>query len=660
MTTGKHQTLKQILEYNIQGALLKLLLFFSSLTFALTVGLQLVQSNDDIEAIAVGLSSGLITDLQNTDKWTADSRLLSQSNVYGILEIVLLKEDSLFSSIQKPPSDFQVKFPILRKLEFAMSGTLEKQLISKNGSYWGNLRIKYAPFRALRNAGLAFLIFGFQAILIIWWVRRTLNSVLSYPTQRLSALALAVSQSPLENIELANSNGLKKFLDTQNSDDVAQEIILVENALSHFISEIQRTRSALIEGEKNQAIAQTTQALAHDVRKPFSMFKMIIDAVDGAKNADEAKDFLNEALPEVQQAMASVNRMISDVMEIGSGSSLILEETDPETLIEATLREIFQIYPNSIINIKYDFNHSHKVTIDTLKIGRVISNIVANAAQAMLYKGTFWFKTEERIENEIAMILFCIGNSDSFIPAENISKLFNPFFTSGKKGGTGLGLAIAQKIINAHGGRIWCESEKARGVEFFFTLPQSPEKIQTRATILPALSSEITAIFKRLQKSDSTQLELSTQELNLEKEIIKLSVTAKIKIKILIVDDEAVYRNSIAALVSRSENLKNFVTLDFAKNATEAVEAIKNSPALLIQDIDLGEKSIDGYELTGKLRTEFYRGIICIHSNRASPEDYKIAMQSGADAVLPKPMNRVHFLKLIHQSLERKLEFSNE
>ncbi|MHA0111243.1 sensor histidine kinase, partial [Klebsiella pneumoniae] len=75
------------------------------------------------------------------------------------------------------------------------------------------------------------------------------------------------------------------------------------------------------------------------------------------------------------------------------------------------------------------------------KVGRVFSNIVGNAVQAMRQKGRIWFRTRERD----GLIEFCVGNAGSVIPAESLSKLFEAFFTSGKKGGTGLGLAIAQK-----------------------------------------------------------------------------------------------------------------------------------------------------------------------------------------------------------------------
>jgi signal transduction histidine kinase len=90
----------------------------------------------------------------------------------------------------------------------------------------------------------------------------------------------------------------------------------------------------------------------------------------------------------------------------------------------------------------------------------------------MREKGNLWIRTSE----QEGFVEFTLGNGGSFIPAESLSKLFDAFFTSGKRGGTGLGLAIAKTIVEAHGGSIRCVSEKTEEhptglVEFTFTLP---------------------------------------------------------------------------------------------------------------------------------------------------------------------------------------------
>ena len=73
-----------------------------------------------------------------------------------------------------------------------------------------------------------------------------------------------------------------------------------------------------------------------------------------------------------------------------------------------------------------------------------------------------------------AVVTITIGNSDSFIENADIDRIFDSFFTKKKSGGTGLGLAIAKKIVESHGGQIWCRSDINLGTEFVFPLPCSP------------------------------------------------------------------------------------------------------------------------------------------------------------------------------------------
>jgi signal transduction histidine kinase/FixJ family two-component response regulator len=484
-----------------------------------------------------------------------------------------------------------------------------------------------------------------------------LLSIISFSLLTILSLAILmkIALQPLASFKtwLSTFDGKPEKISYESArSSEVNDLAIVFNDL---IGRIEKHQVEILASEKDKAIARTTQALAHDVRKPFTMFKMIIDTVDGEDDPIEAKQLLKESLPEVQQAMASVNGMIADILEIGSESAPIVECTNPETLIESTLNEIFRVYPDSQVIITYTLNHKHKVSVDTLKIGRVFSNIIGNAVQAMNRKGKLWFKTDELDEDGKPMTRFCLGNGGSFIPAESLPKLFDAFFTSGKKGGTGLGLAISQKIVTAHGGRIWCESDEQRGVEFYFTLPQSIEKTDFHRQYLPTSSTEITAAFDRLrgQTQSLHRAEVDPLEVSIEKEIITLSIANRAPLSVLIVDDEGVYRNSLAALVNRSEELKAHILFSFAKNSDEALKASKVKPALVILDVDLGNNSLNGYEMLQSLRSQEYEGVVCIHSNRSSTEDFKTALSTGADTVLPKPMSRAHFLKLALQAAKK-------
>ena len=72
-----------------------------------------------------------------------------------------------------------------------------------------------------------------------------------------------------------------------------------------------------------------------------------------------------------------------------------------------------------------------------------------------------------------------VSNTGSEIPDTNISNIFEPFFTEGKDDGTGLGLAICKKIINDHGGEIYCNSDSQKTV-FTFTIPRYVELVATK------------------------------------------------------------------------------------------------------------------------------------------------------------------------------------
>ena len=184
------------------------------------------------------------------------------------------------------------------------------------------------------------------------------------------------------------------------------------------------------------AIARTTQALAHDIRKPMTMFSMIAQAVERTSDPGAARELLRASIPEIKMAIQSVNGMIADVLEVGADSNINPEETDPASLVESCLGEVFRIYPESNIDLSFDFAHKHTIMIDTFKINRTFVNIAVNAVQAMNGKGAMWFRTRDTIRGSRSFVEFCIGNSESYIPPESIKHLFDAFFTQNKKGGT--------------------------------------------------------------------------------------------------------------------------------------------------------------------------------------------------------------------------------
>lgn len=302
----------------------------------------------------------------------------------------------------------------------------------------------------------------------LWSIGALLGSCLIYLLGRRIAMPIERLKSVVSRRDLKEISGIE-----------AGSRITELRDLEHEFSEMGKrlfTANQLVRRNAEfELVAKTTQMLAHDVRRPFSIFRAGLSLLRTAKSEAERKQVLGSLIAESERGINKVDGLIADVMEMGS-PSIRRDPVDlmPEELIANSLREIFRAYPHSDVGITYDFNHDSCVRIEQAKVSRVFDNIVANAVQAIGLKGRIWFRTRTR-EN---FCEFTIGNAGSFIPEDVRAQLFETFFTIGKKGGTGLGLAIAQKIVEAHGGSISCTSERNvlypdGFVDFVFTLPNS-------------------------------------------------------------------------------------------------------------------------------------------------------------------------------------------
>ncbi|MBF0443122.1 MAG: hybrid sensor histidine kinase/response regulator, partial [Oligoflexales bacterium] len=417
---------------------------------------------------------------------------------------------------------------------------------------------------------------------------------------------------------------------------------------------LQSQRQKVKDLERGNAIAKTTQMLAHDVRKPFSILKIGLDMFSKAANVSEYKKVLNMIRPEVEKAMTSVNGMINDVMEIGRTTPPKRELVSVESIIESSLTEICRVFQEADINISYEFYHSHMLSVDPLKSGRIFSNILGNAFQAIGCKGDIWIKTKEKDD----FMTVCIGNKGSFIKKEDIPNLFEAFFTKDKKGGTGLGLAIAHKVVSNHGGKIWCESsETGKTVEFYFSLPidlnaisQTTARLCENTTLITQANKMPTGITKGLEENTSATIDIQIYK----DEIIRQSNLLKRKIRLAVIDDEILYRQAIKDLIERSEDLSDVIDLILFEASEPLLAAFKKECFdFLICDIDLGKGSLNGFEIVKTLRALGKTLPICIHSNRSLPEDYAQSVGVGAQALLPKPLALSHLLKFIANALHK-------
>ena len=109
--------------------------------------------------------------------------------------------------------------------------------------------------------------------------------------------------------------------------------------------------------------------------------------------------------------------------------------------------------------------------IDATQIQQVLVNLMKNASQAMTTGGVLTLQTGENSDG----VWVSVTDTGGGIPQEQINRIFEPFYTTKKKG-SGLGLMIVQRIVRAHNGRIELESNVGKGTTFRIWLPLHERK----------------------------------------------------------------------------------------------------------------------------------------------------------------------------------------
>lgn len=436
----------------------------------------------------------------------------------------------------------------------------------------------------------------------------------------------------------------------QGNSPLTETSKLIRGLWSPLLDGIQTNHRSFVElrgihekSKQLEAVARATQMLVHDVRKPFSLIQAVLSILRDTPPS-EVEGLLHECVSEVEQSLVHVNAMIEDVMEAGRSTVVSPEECSLTDILTEALSDLVKIYPSSDVALEYKISSSRRIFADRQKIHRVLTNIIGNAFQAMSLKGEMWFEFSEK--GNFGVIT--IGNAGSHIPKENLPKLFEAFFTSGKRGGTGLGLAIAKKIVEAHGGKILCESEQWHPdfptgfVLFRIELPLAGASFELPITLpnstlgFRTSSGRRKAEEEKIEEVDSRALAALKMGLRERKDPLRVAV----------VDDEQLYRTHLEKLVSRTFKAAEMVQVDSFDCARD-LETTSIHYDCYFLDVDLGPNSKNGFELCRSLREKGANAVICLHSNRFPSENLDQASKAGATTVLPKPMDANALVKLL-------------
>jgi signal transduction histidine kinase len=211
--------------------------------------------------------------------------------------------------------------------------------------------------------------------------------------------------------------------------------------------------------------------VAHDLRNPLGVVSM---AVQMLREADLTQPEREKFLAAATRALYQMNGLIGDlldVMRLKTGHlSLETEVVRVATALEEAAESVRHLAVKRGLTLAVENRGMPlRVHADRGRLAQVLGNLLDNAVKFTPEGG----RIELRARSEDDEVVFEIADTGPGMSAEVQAHLFERFWQASRadRRGLGLGLTIAKGIVEAHGGRIWVDSELGKGSRFYFTLP---------------------------------------------------------------------------------------------------------------------------------------------------------------------------------------------
>lgn len=214
--------------------------------------------------------------------------------------------------------------------------------------------------------------------------------------------------------------------------------------------------------------------LTHDLKTPVSAtnraVRFFLDG-DFGPVSSEQKEIL-ETILQSNTALYSLVQTLLDVYRFDSGvKELNIRSCSLEPIMSQLVSEIMPLAQEKGVKLTMQIPANlNEINCDEAEIRRLLQNLIDNSLKFTPHGGSI----DVVVEQSDGKTRVSVKDTGKGIPEENKPKLFQRFWQAGSTGryyaSTGLGLYLCRRIVEAHGGRIWCESTLGKGSTFFFEI----------------------------------------------------------------------------------------------------------------------------------------------------------------------------------------------
>jgi signal transduction histidine kinase len=232
---------------------------------------------------------------------------------------------------------------------------------------------------------------------------------------------------------------------------------------------LHRHRDALRHAHHFATLGRLAAGLSHEIRNPLGILFLHIDLLEEEFRhpSVESPRLIPQTFREIRTALARLDALVQDYLALVRVGAVEPSVQDLGAAVQEWTGEVQDLAAQHGMRLQF----AGPETVGALAfhagtLRRAVLNVVHNALEAMPQGGTL---TLACVRTATAVQLR-VGDSGTGIPAELVTRIFEPLYTT-KPGGTGMGLYIVQQTLTAHGGRVTVESVEGQGSTFTFILP---------------------------------------------------------------------------------------------------------------------------------------------------------------------------------------------
>jgi signal transduction histidine kinase len=307
---------------------------------------------------------------------------------------------------------------------------------------------------------------------------RTVASILIYTALALAvgAGAALVSQRLLapirtltEGVKAVASGDLSRQVPVRGSDELA----VLAREFNAMAASLERQRQELLRAERLAAVGRISAHITHEIRNPLNSLglnaELLADEI-GPEAPSEVRALLGAITREVDR----LNGVAEEYLRFARLPRPVMAREELNEILAGLLDFVGPEMAAARIEVRRELAPGlPAIRADEGQLRAVFLNLLRNSREAMPGGGTVIVRTARAADGGVDAT---VADTGAGIPAEQLERIFDPFFST-KSGGTGLGLAFTLQVIQEHGGTIQCQSDVGRGTSFAVHLPPAPPDV---------------------------------------------------------------------------------------------------------------------------------------------------------------------------------------